>query len=254
MTAKDYLDVSLPASAARRQSWLLAATVSGALAVQPDGVDYWINVSGLHYTLDGQVPVRLMISNQSLDPVEALPMMVETGERAEAGRKGEAVQKRQVLLFAPGLELVLERLEGDKAVWSRRVGQNASKEGKPVQIPSYQSQEWTWSFRPADYTDKEGLYRLRMAWGKATKQTEPFRLAKTLEKPEWISLSYSPDKEEYFLGEEIKVHFLLKNNGTESYPYAYGGDYRGAYRQLRFAFAAVSEDGRRHRPASGFVL
>jgi len=49
---------------------------------------------------------------------------------------------------------------------------------------------------------------------------------------------------EYFLGENVLVHFILENAGTQPFELAFGGDYRGASRALRFKVTATDEAGR----------
>lgn len=49
---------------------------------------------------------------------------------------------------------------------------------------------------------------------------------------------------EFFLGENVLVHFILENVGSEPFELSFGGDYRGASRALRFKVTATDEAGR----------
>ena len=62
--------------------------------------------------------------------------------------------------------------------------------------------------------------------------------------PEGAKVILSTDKEEYFLGENILVHFMLANLGRDPFTAEFGGDYRGAPRSLRFLVGASDASGR----------
>jgi len=51
------------------------------------------------------------------------------------------------------------------------------------------------------------------------------------------------DKPQYFLGENILLHFRVENRGAEPFVISMGGDYRGAARHLRFKISAIRLDG-----------
>ncbi len=51
------------------------------------------------------------------------------------------------------------------------------------------------------------------------------------------------DRPECFLGENVLVHFVLQNTGDAPFDAAWGGDYRGASRHLRFQVTATDESG-----------
>src|SRR6266436_8268964 len=51
------------------------------------------------------------------------------------------------------------------------------------------------------------------------------------------------DRREYFLGENVLVHFILENTGDQPFEADFGGDYRGATRHLRFKVTAADESG-----------
>jgi hypothetical protein len=52
------------------------------------------------------------------------------------------------------------------------------------------------------------------------------------------------DKKQYFLGENILVHFFVENTGHEAFSINLGGDYRFASRHLRFSVTATDAQGR----------
>ncbi len=56
-------------------------------------------------------------------------------------------------------------------------------------------------------------------------------------------VTLSSDRSQYFLGENVLIHFSVKNTGTSTVKLDVGGDYRGAYRGLRFGLEAFDSDG-----------
>jgi hypothetical protein len=63
--------------------------------------------------------------------------------------------------------------------------------------------------------------------------------------PAGVEIKLVADKEKYFLGENILLHYEVKNTGTEPIMVELGGDYRGAPRHARFHVAATDQDGRK---------
>lgn len=61
--------------------------------------------------------------------------------------------------------------------------------------------------------------------------------------PEGATVRVVFDKEQFLLGEDVIVHFVLENTGTTPFSYSTGGDYRGASRALRFIVTATDEAG-----------
>jgi hypothetical protein len=61
--------------------------------------------------------------------------------------------------------------------------------------------------------------------------------------PEGAKVTLELDKKERFLGENVLVHFVLENVGTEPFQFSQGGDYRGVGRHLRFKVTATNETG-----------
>ena len=51
------------------------------------------------------------------------------------------------------------------------------------------------------------------------------------------------DHPDYFLGENVLMHFVLQNTGDTPFEASWGGDYRGASRHLRFKVTATDEAG-----------
>lgn len=61
--------------------------------------------------------------------------------------------------------------------------------------------------------------------------------------PAGAKVTLEIDRPEYFLGENVLVHFTLENTGDQPFEADFGGDYRGATRALRFKVTAVDESG-----------
>lgn len=66
-----------------------------------------------------------------------------------------------------------------------------------------------------------------------------------IRKPDGVEIEYVPEKQTYFLGEPIYVHFCFKNTADEPFSFRYGADHRGAARPLRFMFRATAASGKR---------
>src|SRR5436190_16087954 len=52
------------------------------------------------------------------------------------------------------------------------------------------------------------------------------------------------DRKQYFLGENVLLHFCVENTGGEPFKVEFGGDYRGSPRPLRFSVHAVDAQGK----------
>jgi hypothetical protein len=61
--------------------------------------------------------------------------------------------------------------------------------------------------------------------------------------PEGTMVTLEFDRPDYFLGENVLVHFVLQNTGDTPFEASWGGDYRGASRHLRFKVTATDEAG-----------
>lgn len=61
--------------------------------------------------------------------------------------------------------------------------------------------------------------------------------------PEGARVTLESDRTNYFLGENILIHFILENTSQEPFSASFGGDYRGSSRALRFLVSAVDESG-----------
>ncbi len=62
--------------------------------------------------------------------------------------------------------------------------------------------------------------------------------------PPNAQVTLSTDKDEYFLGENVLIHFKLENTGGPPFQATFGGDYRGAPRSLRFIVTAADPNGK----------
>ena len=74
--------------------------------------------------------------------------------------------------------------------------------------------------------------------------------------PEGAHVCLVLDKKQYFLGENILVHYCVENRGVKPFHISMGGDYRFASRALRFHVTATGEDGQRAADPdpSGFCM
>ena len=61
--------------------------------------------------------------------------------------------------------------------------------------------------------------------------------------PDGAKVTIECDKQEYFLGENVLLHFILENTSDKPFEANFGGDYRGAMRALRFKVTATDESG-----------
>ncbi len=61
--------------------------------------------------------------------------------------------------------------------------------------------------------------------------------------PEGAKVTLELDRPDYFLGENVLVHFVLQNTGDTPFEASWGGDYRGASRHLRFKVTTTDEAG-----------
>jgi hypothetical protein len=62
--------------------------------------------------------------------------------------------------------------------------------------------------------------------------------------PAQARVSVEIDKKEYYLGENVLLHFCIENSGAEPFTIELGGDYRGASRHLRFHVQALDAEGK----------
>jgi hypothetical protein len=61
--------------------------------------------------------------------------------------------------------------------------------------------------------------------------------------PQSAKVTLEFDRPDYFLGENVLMHFILQNTGDTPFEASWGGDYRGASRHLRFKVTATDEAG-----------
>jgi hypothetical protein len=62
--------------------------------------------------------------------------------------------------------------------------------------------------------------------------------------PEGVEIKLAADKETFLLGENILLHYEVKNTGDTPIMVELGGDYRGAPRHTRFHVIATDEAGK----------
>lgn len=61
--------------------------------------------------------------------------------------------------------------------------------------------------------------------------------------PQGAKVTLQLDRSQYFLGENVLVHFILHNTSDTPFEFSQGHDYRGASRHLRFKVTAIDENG-----------
>ena len=66
----------------------------------------------------------------------------------------------------------------------------------------------------------------------------------TVPVPSGAKVTLETDRREYFLGENVLLHFTLENTGKQPFEASFGGDYRGSTRALRFKVTATDQQRR----------
>jgi hypothetical protein len=74
--------------------------------------------------------------------------------------------------------------------------------------------------------------------------TGPLAADKGTPVPAHARVSVELDRKEYFLGENVLLHFCIENTGKGPFQINLGGDYRGASRHLRFKVKASNAAGK----------
>lgn len=103
--------------------------------------------------------------------------------------------------------------------------------------------------RPAFSTDRPGARAQPAPRQGAAPAASPTRAKTVLPAPairrqgRQVCVSLHPLKRRWWLGENILIHFQVKNCGTLPFKVSFGGDYRGASRHLRFKVRATDQNG-----------
>ena len=208
----------------------IAAALSGAAAgggQPPRSVDVYVS-HPLACLLDGEIKLRLSVYN-----------------RADARQtfRGVPVGAEGRLVLTGDWDLTIEQVREGKVVAARSLRPDARAEAETTELKPRGSKDWTWKARVGQIADRVGLYRFRVVLGGHRREGRLFRVQRTRERPDWIAVTYTPDKHSHFIGEPIAVHFVLRNTGSDELHFDEGGDYRGASRHLRWRFTAESADG-----------
>lgn len=189
----------------------------------------WLHVTHpLVCLMTNDLEVQISISNQTQ---EALSYV------------GEVLDEKGSLALSGDWNMLLEQVKSGAVVTTTPLGPKDRPPGKPHDLKEHGSEHWKFKLPIAKWVSTPGNYRLRVSNGPHSHTGRVFRVAASLETPDWISLSYTPDKKVYSIGEPISVHFALKNNGADEFHFQEGGDYRGASRHLRYLFTAESDQG-----------
>jgi len=203
-----------------------AASIAWA-GEERSAIDVYVN-HPLACLLDGDIAVRISVYNRT---------------DARQTFRGEPLDAEGKLALAGDWDILLEQVEKGQVVATRPLRPAKRSQGKPIELKPRGSKDWTWKTRMSRHVERPGLYRFRLALGGYRREGRLFRVQATRERPDWVATTYTPDKKSYVIGEAIKVHFVLKNNGTDELHFEEGGDYRGASRHLRWWFTAESADG-----------
>ena len=158
--------------------------------------------------------------------------------------EGDIVDAAGNLAVTGKWDLILEEILEGKIVASHSLKPDgAAGVVAPVvkRDPYSQNRKWTWDARAV--LTRAGNYRLHLRYGDHVFSGEQFRMDETLDPPPWIEVTVTPDKTRAVMGEPVMVTVRVRNNGKDSYPATFGGDYRGASRALRFFCLAKRTDG-----------
>ena len=123
------------------------------------------------------------------------------------------------------------------ALMARGVG---CSEGRPTAHLPPLSQDEIAKEQQRDRKSLEDLDRLSSEYERAAAEASAERPPVPEGAHVWLLL----DKEEYFLGENILVHYCLENRGARPFTFRAGADYRGTSRHIRFSVIATGEDGK----------
>jgi len=157
--------------------------------------------------------------------------------------KGDVSDEEGNLLLSGGWSISLEEVAEGKTVSSRDLRRATAPTAALHTLEPQGYREWKWKARVSELTDHPGSFRFRLTYGKLAATGQLFRIAKSMKTPDHIRVTYTRDKEAYFIGEPVTVTFRIENQGRDVFLFEKGGDYRGATRHLRFYFTGETKDG-----------
>jgi hypothetical protein len=157
--------------------------------------------------------------------------------------RGEVLDDKNQLLLSGDWDLRLEEVKGGKVISTQSLVPKERPEASIVELPANGNRHWKVAIPVNKLVTRTGNYRFVLSLGAAKHTGRLFRVSDDFDKPDWVSLSYTPDKKNYLFGEPIKVRLVMKNNGEDEFHFEEGGDYRGSPRHLRYAFTAESSKG-----------
>lgn len=194
----------------------------------------------------GQPPINVYIRH----PLECLlgkdlniRFFVFNGTDFERTFRGEPADEAGNLALPGDWNLVLEEVKEGKVVSTTDLREAPRAEGELTKLKAQGHRDWRVKLPGKKLPARPGNYRFRVSLAGRETTGRLFRIVETPGPPDWVSLTYTPDKERYFLGESITVRFVMKNNGRDDFHFEEGGDYRGATRHLRYVFTAQNEKG-----------
>ena len=180
-------------------------------------------------------------------PADEITVRISMYNRTDANQtfRGEPTDANGRLVLGGDWDLVVEEIKHRKVVGTTSLRPERRPAGEAWQLKARGYRDWRAKLPARRLLDRAGIVRFRVSCGGHTATGRPLRIAEDLAAPEWVKLTYTPDKRQYALGEPIEVHFVMKNDGAEDFHFEEGGDYRGATRHLRYAFTAESADGKK---------
>ena len=202
----------------------------GARALNPSGFEIGI------YQLTSQILITEAIT---------LRVYIFNGTKSPQVYEGDLTDDSGNLIFTGDWEIALEEVKNGAVIASKNLGRKSEQSAIQHTIQPLKYQQWELKVPVKDLTDHPGNFRFRLRFGNITKTEQLFRIVESLKIPEYIEMTYTTDKTDYYIGEPIKVRFFIKNNDTDDFRIETGADYRGSTRPLRFYFTAENEKGQK---------
>ncbi len=167
------------------------------------------------------------------------PLSVLTGEAVEV--RLSAYNRKDELQLFPSVErrLLLQRVERGAVLSTDDLTSLWACDSERIEVKPRKNADW----KIHTAVNRPGIFRFILGLGGLTATGRLFRAEETARLHEGVSITYTPDRKSYFLGEPISVRMVLKNEGEDALPFEEGGDYRGANRHLRYVFTATAGDG-----------
>lgn len=207
--------------------WLLCAVPCVAVEENAHLIEVYISHQ-LSFLITEELTVRFTVHNRA--------------DRRQSFA-GEITDETGKLILTGDWRLVLEEVKEDKTVWTKDLCPKKQPQAKVIHLERGGNTAWKATIPLRQLVSHSGIYRFQLGLEGYSKVGRLFRVEEEPVMPEGISLTYTPDKTSYFIGEPISVHFVMRNGGKDELHFEEGGDYRGANRHLRYTFKAESQNG-----------